>query len=257
MPYLRFSRDKSGYENTYVLHTYRSGGKSNRKLLYWFRTPPGVHMGRLPLDEDAIRAIEESNPNLSFDWGKMLKLRSSLQLTQDFLVQPKDSDEKKRKTQIRNKHKLRQVTETAVQDDRSKIEHESNFKEVLESGELAEFFASSQSSSSLKRIEDTDDVQEVEWKHPVVVLMGDETLARLRARYAEIQVRINEKLDDKNSRNPTRVLAEALNPDRWKTIEEAVRGIETFESKAEEIKKVLGRRRRRIRKPGSEHFEAS
>ena len=251
MPYLRFSRDKRGYENTYVLHNYRRDGQSSRKLLYWFRTPPGVQMGRLPLDEDAIRSIEENNPNLSFDWSKMLKVRPSLQLTPDFVVQPKDVKQGKREVRIRNKHRSEQVTETVIQNEGSNLEHDSSVKGVAEGDELVKLFALSKSNSSFDKIEDANDVRELEWKHPVVTLMGDETLARLRARYAEIQVRINEKLDDKNPRNPTRMLAEVLNPDRWKTIEEAVRGIETFEVKVEEIKKILGRRRRRIRKPDS------
>ena len=75
MPYLRFSRDQRGYENTYVLHTYRRDGRTLPRLLYWFRTPPSLKVGRHALDADAIRAIEESNPDLAFDWTKMLKVR--------------------------------------------------------------------------------------------------------------------------------------------------------------------------------------
>ena len=75
MPYLRFSRNRRGYEHTYVLHTFRREGDSKPRLLYWFRTPPGVRVGRHPLDEQAIRAIEENNPSLAFDWGRMLKVQ--------------------------------------------------------------------------------------------------------------------------------------------------------------------------------------
>ena len=75
MPYLRFSRDKRGYENTYVLHTFRGNRGPEPRLLYWFRTPPGARVGRHPLDEEAIRALEASNPGLDFDWSEMLKVR--------------------------------------------------------------------------------------------------------------------------------------------------------------------------------------
>ena len=48
-------------------------GKGQPRILYWFRTPPGVKVGRSALDEDAIRLIEEHNPDISFDWTRILK----------------------------------------------------------------------------------------------------------------------------------------------------------------------------------------
>ena len=42
-------------------------------MLYWFRTPPGVKVGRAALDEDAIRLIEQLNPGIEFDWTRILK----------------------------------------------------------------------------------------------------------------------------------------------------------------------------------------
>ena len=64
MPFLRFTRDKRGYETTSLVHAVRHGGRSRQRILYWFRTPPGVKVGRPALDEDAIRWIEEHNPDL-------------------------------------------------------------------------------------------------------------------------------------------------------------------------------------------------
>jgi len=61
---LRFSRDKRGYENTFVVHPEKRKGKGRTRILYWFRTPPGVKVGRSALDEDAIRLIEEQHPNI-------------------------------------------------------------------------------------------------------------------------------------------------------------------------------------------------
>ena len=84
----------------------------------------------------------------------------------------------------------------------------------------------------------------------VVTLMGAEALARIRARYAEIQVRIAEKFGTPAVGEEIRARAEALNPDRWATLEEAVRGIETFEAEAEVIRGVLGRCRPRSRRGG-------
>jgi predicted RNA-binding protein (virulence factor B family) len=68
-------------------------------------------------------------------------------------------------------------------------------------------------------------------------------LAKIRTRYAEIQLRIAEKFDNPSMGAEIRVLAEKLNPDSWVNLEEAVNGIERFESEAESILNVLGRRR--------------
>ena len=73
MPFLRISRDEHGYENVYVLHSFPVGDRSESRLIYWFRTPPNVKVGRDPFDEDTIRAIERSYPELDFDWNKMLR----------------------------------------------------------------------------------------------------------------------------------------------------------------------------------------
>jgi hypothetical protein len=50
-----------------------AGGGRGRRLLYWFRTPPGVRVGRAPIDETAIRLLEQHNPDVEFDWTRILK----------------------------------------------------------------------------------------------------------------------------------------------------------------------------------------
>ncbi len=75
MPFLRFSRDKRGYANTYLCHTFREEGVLRMRVLYWFRTPPDVEVGRPALDAEAIRDIEASNPGLTFDWDEILKAK--------------------------------------------------------------------------------------------------------------------------------------------------------------------------------------
>ena len=53
---------QAGYENTFVVESDRRRGRSRTRVLYWFRTPPGVKVGRAALDEDAIRLIEAAQP---------------------------------------------------------------------------------------------------------------------------------------------------------------------------------------------------
>jgi hypothetical protein len=69
VPFLRFSRDKRGYEHTYLVQATNRRGKSVRpRILYWYRTPPGVLVGRKPFDESVRSALEAQNPGVVFDW---------------------------------------------------------------------------------------------------------------------------------------------------------------------------------------------
>src|SRR5258708_4896185 len=52
---------------------HAAGRGRGKRLLYWFRTPPGVRVGRAPIDETAIRLLEQYNPDVQFDWTRILK----------------------------------------------------------------------------------------------------------------------------------------------------------------------------------------
>lgn len=71
MAFLRFSRDKRGYEHFQLVETTVRRGRSRTKVLYWFRTPPGVKVGREPFDEETRRALEAAYPAVAFDWKKI------------------------------------------------------------------------------------------------------------------------------------------------------------------------------------------
>ena len=70
---VRFSRDKRGYENFYLVRSSRRRGRTRTRILYWFRTPPNVKVGRKPFDEEMRRAIELQNPGVIFDWKKVIE----------------------------------------------------------------------------------------------------------------------------------------------------------------------------------------
>ena len=67
MAFLKFSRDKRGYENFYLVQP-SNRGKARPRVLYWFRTPPNIKVGRLPFDPEIRRALEAQNPDVVFDW---------------------------------------------------------------------------------------------------------------------------------------------------------------------------------------------
>jgi hypothetical protein len=73
VPFLRFSRDKRGYEHVYLVHAHIRRGKPSRpRVLYWYRTPPGIKVGRRPFDEEVQRTLEAQNPGVIFDWKTII-----------------------------------------------------------------------------------------------------------------------------------------------------------------------------------------
>jgi hypothetical protein len=73
LAFLRFSRDKRGYEHFYLIEAPQQRGRTGpARILYWFRTPPNVKVGREPFDAEVRRALEAQNPGASFDWQKFV-----------------------------------------------------------------------------------------------------------------------------------------------------------------------------------------
>jgi hypothetical protein len=68
VPFLRVVRDKRGYETTYLMHWYREGPRQRSRILYMFRTPGGVRVGRDPFDQQVRREIEAQYPDIAFEW---------------------------------------------------------------------------------------------------------------------------------------------------------------------------------------------
>ena len=69
MPFLRVIRDKRGYETTYLMHWCREGTRQRSRILYMFRTPGGVRVGREAFGEEVLKQIEAQHPDIDFDWN--------------------------------------------------------------------------------------------------------------------------------------------------------------------------------------------
>jgi hypothetical protein len=221
MPFLRFTRDRRGYEVTYVVHTFRRRGKSRSRILYWFRTPPNVKVGRAALDEEAIRTIEEAHPDLPFDWAKMLKLQSAA-------VAQTAEREVTRGRAVRSggsRHRKRPATgaEPAARGGVDENAGKAVSTEAPTGGET----------------------------QAAAPQIGAEDLERLRARYAEILTRISDRVTDPARRAELRELAGGLNPDAWVTAEDVRQGLANFENGFTAIGAKIGRRRRRSRRGGA------
>ena len=75
MPFIRHTRDKRGYESLVVLHAYRPGGHDGgrARVLYLYRSPAHLKLGRRPLEPEVMDALESTHPDLSFDWTSLQK----------------------------------------------------------------------------------------------------------------------------------------------------------------------------------------
>ena len=217
MPYLRYSRDKRGYEHTYVLHGSRSGGRP--RVLYWFRTPPNVSVGRDALDTDAIRVIEASNPELRFDWVKMRRERPK--------PPPRPAG-----MQVRLQ-KERRAGGGAAQRRAVELLPAPNSKPPSVVSEI------SLEATSDSTLHEHDAGPTAPAEHPVSVLLGDAALTRLRARYEELARALEES---KIASSLGAILAKrvsALNPDIWRAGEDVVLRIEQFDAEVRAVRKAL------------------
>src|SRR5882672_3064698 len=51
------------------MHWCREGTKQKSRILYVFRTPGGVRVGREALESDVLKRIEAEHPDIEFDWS--------------------------------------------------------------------------------------------------------------------------------------------------------------------------------------------
>jgi hypothetical protein len=72
LPFIRQTRDKRGFEHTYVMHAGRPGsGQPRPRVLYVFRSPGNLRVGRKALEGEVREALEHTHPDLSFDWNSL------------------------------------------------------------------------------------------------------------------------------------------------------------------------------------------
>lgn len=74
MAFLKFQRDKRGVENFFIVQpTTNRRGKVRPRVLYWFRSPPDIKVGRQPFEAATRRALEAQHPDVAFDWRSIVE----------------------------------------------------------------------------------------------------------------------------------------------------------------------------------------
>jgi hypothetical protein len=241
VPRLRFTRDDRGYEHTFLVHTSGRRGRDRSRILYWFRSPPAVRVGRPALDPAAIRAIEDANPGIAFDWPAILEARP-------VETEPVEGwrARRARPTRLREARDHppdEMVTPSVVPPPHRGTEDTGGGGDPAGKGHAIES-ATSAPTFDADAPESDGQSQHLE-RSAVQRALGSEGLVRVRARYAEVLARISSQVTDAAVADELRVLAERLNPDAWVTDEEVRRGLESFEPVLETVRQRLGRPRRR------------
>jgi hypothetical protein len=261
---LRFNRDRRGYETTTLVHNARRRGKGQSRILYWFRTPPGVRVGRSAIDEDAIRLLEQHNPDVQFDWTHILKPTPPQPAPADGPkdrpfehVQGRAQRRIERRAFPRAPESTPAVAPPARPADATRSDEGATARrsspERFEEPEAAVASDSVEASIAEDMLRGVDDEPVAEpgpedRTSAAYQRLGSEGLARLRARYAEVMARIGERPMDEGAREELKLRAERLNPDGWVTTDEVQHALEQYESVFEELRALVGTRRRRRRR---------
>lgn len=228
------------------MHSERRRGRNRTRVLYWFRTPPGVKVGRTALDDEALRRIERQNPDLEFDWPKILKGGGSPP------TEPRPPFESRRPDKSRGKPtgvRPRPTFGTEAQTDRGLTPERAPMD--AEQGAAVAEWGQTPVEIAAAAPEERGLTPELPAEGtPAHEKLGQEGVQRLRQRYADVRARIGERITDQARRDELMASAERINPDAWKSADEVASALEQYESVLASLRDVAGRKRRRRKRGG-------
>ena len=209
MPFLRVIRDKRGYETTYLMHWLRDGSRQRSRILYVFRTPGGVRVGRESLEPDVLREIESRHPEINFDWKTLF---ANQQLVES---SPEPRRPRKRK---RDEEPAAPAAAAAAAAPAGEPE-----SQVAPAPPRPSIPASLQGATP------------------------DEQIAFLNHWYPLVRERIPQRTSDPGRLEALTALAERLNPAAWTDADQIAEGLLRAAEALERLSRVFSRRRRRRR----------
>jgi hypothetical protein len=217
VPFLRLTRDRRGFEHTFLLHADVPG--ETPRVLYWYRTAPDVLIGRPALDEEAIRSIEEQHPHIEFDWPAILALREAMP--------PEEEAELVR--QPRGRRSPRRDLPRAP---RPSLPTASDQEGVAEPSDVI--------APGAPVVEEPVHATPVHTTRGMLEeLVGRDIATRLRGRYAEIMARIHERGFDDATLAIWVSRAEPLDPDTWLTPDAVLEGVQKADARFESLRTAL------------------
>lgn len=209
MPFLRVIRDKRGYETTYLMHWLRDGSRQRSRILYVFRTPGGVRVGRESLEPDVLREIESRHPEINFDWKTLFANQQ--------LVESSPEPRRPRK----RKREEEPAATSAIAD------------AAAPAGEPEPQVAPAPPRPSIPA--------NLQGATP------DEQIAFLNHWYPLVRERIPQRTSDPARLEALTALAERLNPAAWTDADQIAEGLLRAAEALERLSRVFSRRRRRRR----------
>jgi hypothetical protein len=213
LPFLRVLRDKRGYETTYLMHWFREGSRQRSRILYVFRTPPGVRVGREALDADTVRELEAQHPAIEWDWNALVENQQMVETS----AEP-------RRTKKRRRADDQDSAKAAVEQGQS------------ESGRPPD------PGPRPPRPARPAIPSAIEGETP------DEQMAFLARWHEEIRARIQHRTSDPARLEALFALAERLNPAAWTDADQITNGLQQAGEALERLSHVFSKRRRRARK---------
>lgn len=224
MPHLRLTADRRGFENTFLLHVAAPGEAP--RVLYWYRTAPGLRIGRPALDDAAMRSLEAQYPDIDFDWGYILDMGAMTPVEVEAPVPPR-----RRKPQPQPR---------AVDEPGEFSAREPAVAALSEvpSGPSASAFADPGPSSAAPVDADPDSDFGPDL---LAELLGRGIAASLRARHRDLAAGVAAHAwPDEAARQAAVGRLAAIDPDGWNTPDAVLAGMARIDAEVEAVERAIG-----------------
>jgi hypothetical protein len=216
VPFLRVLRDKRGYETTFLMHWFREGNRQRSKILYVFRTPPGVRVGRDAIDPAIVREIEAQHPEIEFDWRALRENQQVIDTTPEQRRPRRPRKEEKEKPAAEKPAATHAKAEPGAAAGRPAAETATPPRLVIPSA-----------------IEGTT---------------REDQLVFLLKWYLNLRERVPHRTQDPIRREALRALVERLNPEVWVGEEAMAAGLKDAAEALQRLSTLFARRRKRSRR---------
>src|SRR5688500_17482926 len=215
------------------MHAFEPDGRGRPRVLYACRSVPYARVGRAPIDESVQRRIETAYPNIGFDWPRLLKDAAAS------APRPEKSDTRNEPRKGRGRERERKPKAARAE---VPLVPQVRFQEPVEAP-AAELDAPAPVVASMPEpepekpteplvpeIPETIGALMVERGWPVVGIIGEARALVLRGRYIEIANRVRSRVEDAGEQRRLSAEAARLNPEGWKTDEQARGGVAGFDA---------------------------
>jgi hypothetical protein len=250
-----------------------AGGRRRKgqRLLYFFRTPPSVRVGREALDAEAMRLLEQHNPDVMFDWDRLLKSGVGSANAPVPTGAPPAASREERRRDRRDARRSRPDASPSTADSPAasstaadEAEHTHFDSTPPPEGAPVEATGAVEPPDAFERA-DPESMQfdaavespapaelradpSADALPPHLARLCEEGLRRLRTRYADVVARLQLRTETAEEERAELIeRAGRLNPDAWLTGEAVEQALEEYESVFESLRPFLGRPARRPR----------